>query len=162
MGPWYTAAAGGHLPLAALLAAEGAGILGFVAALLTGWRFLIALSLLPLLAPQAVVLLERGPLLLSPVLGATLLAASELAFWSIGARPPGPHSPRLLWRLGARVVGLAAGGVVLGWLVLAASGLRTAGTLDLTVIGSAALLVLLAAITWLVRAGLRELAQSAD
>ncbi|MHB8393644.1 MAG: hypothetical protein ACYDC5_03885 [Candidatus Dormibacteria bacterium] len=107
-----------------------------MAALLTGWRFLIALALPPLLAPQAVVLLERGPLLLAPVLGATLLAAAELAFWSIGARPPGKHSRRLLVTLVIRVWGLSVGGAVLGWLVLAISGLKTAGSLDLTFIGS--------------------------
>jgi len=141
---------------------EGAGVLIFVAALLTGWRFLIALALPPLLAPQAVVLLERGPLLLAPVLGATLLAASELAFWSIGARPPGKHSGRLLVTLVIRVWGLSVGGAVLGWLVLAISGLKTAGSLDLTFIGSVAVVALLAAMTWLVRAGLRERSPSAD
>ena len=150
----YPAAQGQGLDRPALLGIGGAGLALVLAGLVLKWRPLIALALLPLSAPVAVVLVLRGPIYLAPVLGVVLLVATELDFWSIDEAVPGPSAARLRAGLTLRTVVMAALRLGLGLVVLALAGLRATGGLDLTLIGSVAAVGVLALAVWLLRASL--------
>ena len=150
----YPAAQGQGLDLPALLGIGGAGLALVLAGLVLKWRPLVALALLPLSAPVAVVLALRGPIYLAPVLGALLLVATELDFWSIDEAVPGPSAARLRVGLTLRTIVMAVLGLVMGLVVLALVGLRATGGLDLTLIGSLAAVGVLALAVWLLRASL--------
>lgn len=114
----------------------------------------VGLGVLCLGIPCAAVLVQRGPLLLSVPLGGFLLVAGELAYLGVDLRRPGStEGTALTWRVGrgAAVVGT---GMAMGLLVVAVGGLPVSGGLDLTVVGVAALLVLLGGAAWLTRSRL--------
>ncbi|MHB1638368.1 MAG: hypothetical protein ACYCUD_00840 [Candidatus Dormibacteria bacterium] len=150
----YTAAQAIGMPRAALLGTAAAGLLLILAGLLLRWRFLVALGLFPLAGPLALVMAERGPVALAPALGAALLVGAELEFWSIDEAVSGPSSLRLRLGLTARTLVLGVLGVGLGLLVLGFSGLSASGALDLTLIGSVAVVGVLALALVLARSGL--------
>lgn len=150
----YTTVQATGMPRAALLGTTAAGLLLILAGLVLRWRFLVAVGLFPLAAPLALVMSERGPIALAPVLGAALLVGAELDFWSIDEAVSGPSSLRLRLGLTTRTLVLGVLGVGLGLLVLALSGLRASGALDLTLIGSVAVVGVLGLALVLARSGL--------
>ena len=152
----YPAAEGKGLDLPALLGVGGAGLVLVLVGLALAWRPLIALSLLPLSIPVAVVLVLRGPIYLAPVLGAVLLMAMELDFWSIDESAPGPSARRLRVALSLRTGVMAALGACMGLLVLALAGFGASGGLALTLVGGVAAVGVLGLAVWLVRTGLGQ------
>lgn len=137
-------AQGGQSSLSKLLSVAGAGLVLLAVAMFAGWPQLVALAVILLAAPEAVVLALHGPILLAPPLGAGLLGASELAYWSVELRAGGSDvQARLRLRLGLRLLVMATVGAALGVLLLAVSDLPTSGSLDLTILGAVAVVAVL-------------------
>jgi hypothetical protein len=134
----------GQDSLSKLLSLAGAGIVLLAVAMFAGWPRLVALAVILLAAPEAVVLAMHGPLLLAPPLGAGLLGASELGYWSVDLRAGGSDvRARLRIRLGLRLLVMAAVGAGLGVLLLAVADLPANGSLDLTILGAVAVVAVL-------------------
>jgi hypothetical protein len=150
---WYVLAQGGGASQSKLLALAGAGCVLLAAAMVVGWPRLVALAVLLLAAPDAVVLAMRGPIPLAPVLAAGLLGASELAYWSAELRAGGRDVRfALALRLAVRLLAMAAVGAALGLLLLAVAELPASGSLDLTVLGAVAVVAVVGLAAWLVMA----------
>jgi hypothetical protein len=166
--PWLAPAAGAvavALPLAVApaAAADGperlvgaAGILGVLllaVGLAVPWALLVPWALVALGAEYAVSLTLRGEEVdtRSPLYGAGLLLVAELAYWALelrrSARPEGDVA--LLRVLGT--IGAAAGAIVVGALVLAATAVDLGSGVVLEVVGVAgavAVLGLVARLAW--------------
>lgn len=137
-------AQGGEGSLSKLLSLVGAGLLLLAVAMFFGWPQLVALAVILLAAPDAVVLALHGPLLLAPPLGAALLGASELAYWSVELRKGGSDvQARLRLHLGLRLLVMATIGAALGVLLLAVADLPASGSLVLTILGAVAVVAVL-------------------
>ncbi|MHB1525326.1 MAG: hypothetical protein ACYCZN_03430 [Candidatus Dormibacteria bacterium] len=152
--PWYTLA-WARQGLPQLLGVETGGVLLLGLALGIRRPRVVPLAIILLAVPEALVLAERGPLLLAPLLGAGLLAASELSYWSLQLAQPGRSTARLRAVLSWRLVLLAVAGSGMGWLVLSVAGLPAAGTIDLTLLGVVAVVGILGLAAWLVRSAVR-------
>jgi len=151
---WYTLAQArqGRFALAAV---ELVGLILLGVALGLRWRPPVPPAVILLAAPEALVLAERGPALLAPLLGAGLLLVAELSYWSLEFTTPGRTGARLRVRLSLRLASMAVAGALVGWLVLEVGGLSATGTLDLTMFGAAAVLAILALAAILVRSAVQ-------
>jgi hypothetical protein len=110
-------------------------------------------SLLLLGTEYAVALLLRGEGALegaAPLVGAGLLLAAELAYWSIDLSP-GPADAGLAARRLGAVAGLAAGSLALGSLVIVLTTVPLGGGLAWDLVGIAAAAATLALIARLAR-----------
>jgi hypothetical protein len=150
----YTTLGAGPLPLDLLLPFEGLGVLLLLGGLALRWRVLTGIGIFPLVAPASVVLVERGPLLLAPLLGIVVLASAELSFWSIDVGAFGSTAPGLIRFLGLRLTAMVVVGLLLGMAILALGGVGASGTLDLTVFGALAAAAVMGLTVWLIRGGL--------
>lgn len=144
-----------QLPQSLLLGVEAAGFTLLVAALVLARADWVVPAVAVVIVPEAVTVAIGGPAQLAPVLGTLLLAAAELAFWSIERSSPAQEASgvglvRLLWLLG---VGLA--GCAVGLLMATLSELPLAGGFDLTALGMAAAITVGCALLWLSREAVR-------
>jgi F0F1-type ATP synthase assembly protein I len=144
------------LPLAAV---ELVGLILLGVALGLRWRGPVPSAVILLAAPEALLLAERGPALLAPLLGAGLLLVAELSFWSLDFSAPARSAARLRVRLAVRLASMAAG-TILGWLVMEIGGFSAGGTIDLTILGAAAVLAILVVAAIMVRSAVRPASPS--
>jgi len=145
------------LPLAAV---ELVGLILLGVALGLRWRGPVPSAVILLAAPEALLLAERGPALLAPLLGAGLLLVAELSFWSLDFSAPARSAARLRVRLAVRLASMAAAGTILGWLVMEIGGFSAGGTIDLTILGAAAVLAILVVAAIMVRSAVRPASPS--
>jgi hypothetical protein len=141
-------------PVSLLLGVEGAGIVVLVLALAIARPLLVVPAVALVAFPEGAALVLGGPVLLSPILGAGLLLAAELAFWSIDGATPARESPRVGMLRALWLLGMASVGAVVGLGVLAASTVSISGGFELTVLGVGAGVALLALLGWLGRLAL--------
>jgi hypothetical protein len=134
--------------LGGLLAVIGAGgVAVLVAALVLRVPALVTPALALVGAEYAGLFLVRGDTLdvRAPLYGAAFLVVAELAFAALELRAGTPE-PGLAARRTAVLVGAAAGGVLVGLVVLAAAATPLDGGLGLEAVGVVAAVVLVAAL----------------
>lgn len=148
---WYTVASGAGYPLAWMVPVELAGLALLAGSGLTGLAAPVGLGILGLGIPAAAVMVQRGPLLLAVPLGGLLLVAAELAYLSADLRPRGATEAAAVVLRGGPAAAVAIAGMAAGLLVVAVGGLPVTGGLDLTLVGVAAVLILLGGAAWLTR-----------
>lgn len=142
-------------PQALLLGIEAGGVVLLVLALVLAKSSWVVLAVGAVAIPAGAGVVLRGPTQFAPVLGALLLAAAELAYWSIeralAAREPADVGIfRGLW-----LVGLGLAGCGAGLLLSAVSDLPLSGGFDLTALGILAAIAIPAGILWLAQDALR-------
>lgn len=133
---------------------EGLGLALLAGSGLAGRPAPVGLGVLCLGIPCAAVLVQRGPLLLSVLLGGLLLVAGELAYLGVDLRRPGSTEGTALTLRVARVAAVAIAGMAAGLLVVAVGALPVSGGLDLTLVGVGAVVALLGGAAWLSRSRL--------
>ncbi|MGH7641513.1 MAG: hypothetical protein ACRENX_00585 [Candidatus Dormibacteria bacterium] len=150
-----TAISSAHLPQSLLLGIEVAGVLALLAALMlprSGW---VVPAVVAVAIPEGAVLALGGPAQWTPVLGALLLAAAELAFWSIEREPPAKESAEVGVSRGLWLVGLCLIGCAAGLLMTLIAAIPVSGGFDLTLLGVVGAIGILVVLLWLGRDVLR-------
>lgn len=150
-----TLAGGARAPLTLLLAVELVGMGALVLAVVLARPALVPVAVAAVAIPEGASLALAGPTALAPILGAALLAGSELAFWSIEWAVPARESVGVGVVRTLRLAGMCLIGATAGLAISAASGVPIAGGFDLTALGILATLGVLVAFIWLGRVALR-------
>lgn len=119
----------------------------------SGW---VVLAVALVAIPAGIAVAFRGPAQIAPVLGALLLAAAELAYWSIEKAPPARESTEVGVFRGLWLVGMCLAGCVAGLLISAVSDLPVSGGFDLTALGVLAAIGVPAGLLWMSRNVLRS------
>lgn len=144
-----------HLPESLLLGIETAGLVLLLLALLLARSRWVVPSIVAVAIPAGAAVALRGPAQWAPILGAVLLAAAELGYWSIERATPARESVDVGVHRGVWIVGLCLTGCGAGLLVAAVSDLPISGGFDLTAIGIVAAVGISLGLLWLVRDALR-------
>ena len=137
----------------AVLAAGGAGTALLALAVAAGLPGVVPAAVALLGAAYALLLVLRDPALdvRAPLVAAGLLAAAELAYWSLELRAGIAEDAGALARRVALLLLLALAGMLLGALVLAVAGELGTGALWLEALGAAAAVAVLALVLGAVR-----------
>lgn len=137
-----------------LLGIEGAGVVALVLVLAIARPGLVITAIAVVALPEGAALALGGPVVLSPILGAGLLLAAELSFWSIDGADPARELPRVEVLRALRLLGMASAGAAVGLGVLALSTVPISGGFELTALGVGAAVALLVLLGWLGKAAL--------
>ncbi|HUY10547.1 MAG TPA: hypothetical protein VMW80_14080 [Candidatus Dormibacteraeota bacterium] len=151
-----TVVSSAHLPQSLLLGIEAAGVALLLLALLLARPRWVVPAIVAVAFPAGAALSLRGPAQLAPILGAVLLAAAELAYWSIERATPARESFDVGLFRGVWMVGLCLAGCGAGLLVSAVSDLPVSGGFDLTAMGIVAAVAISFGLLWLGRDALRS------
>ncbi len=146
-----TAVGAVHLPESLLLGIEAAGIAMLLGALSVARAGLVVPAVVVVAIPDGAAVALGGSAQLAPVLGALLLAAGELAFWSIEKATPARESAQVGLSRAVWLVGLCLAGCIIGLLITAISDLPVTGGFDLTALGVLAAIGIAALLLWLGR-----------
>ncbi len=130
----------GDLALAIGIRLCALALVALLAAIVLGWSPLVPLSLALLGAAYATHLALDDPTLdtAAPLVGAGLLLAGELAYWSVEERESVVSEPGEQLRRFALLVALALAALAAGAGLLAVADLARAGGIALDIIGAAA------------------------
>jgi len=153
--PAETALNSARLPLSLLLGIEAAGVALLVVAMALASASLVVPAVVAVAIPEGAAFAFGRPAPWAPILGALLLAAAELAFWSIEWALPARESAEVLVFRGLWLAGLCLAGCGAGLLVSAVADLPISGGFDLTALGILAAIGILAVLLWLGRDALR-------
>jgi hypothetical protein len=113
---------------------------------------LVVASVAAVAIPEGASLALGGPAILAPVLGSALLAAAELAFWSIDNAVPAKESLQVVLFRGLRLLTVCFVGCALALALYALSATPISGGFDLTAIGIVSAVGVLVVVLWLGRA----------
>jgi hypothetical protein len=147
-----TALSSAREPVNLLVGIEAAGVLTLVAVMLLARPQLVVPAVAAVAIPEGASLALGGPAILAPVLGAALLAGTELAFWSIdNATPVRESGPVVLFR-SLRLLTVCLIGCALALGLYALSATPISGGFDLTLIGLVSAVGVMVVVLWLGRA----------
>jgi hypothetical protein len=147
-----TALSSARAPVSLLVGIEVAGVATLMAVMVLARPQLVVPAVAAVAIPEGTSLALGGPTILAPVLGSALLAAAELAFWSIDNANPARESGRVVLFRGLRLLTMCLIGCVAALALYAISATPLSGGFDLTAIGIVSAVGVMVAVLWLGRA----------
>lgn len=147
-----TALSSAREPVSLLLGIEGAGVATLVAVMVLARSDLVVPAVAVVAIPEGTSLALGGSAILAPVLGSALLAAAELAFWSIDNAVPAKESLQVVLFRVLRLLTVCLIGCALAFALYALSATPVSGGFDLTAIGIVSAVGVLVVVLWLGRA----------